>query len=57
MYYLYNIFGTPEILNDIIVNSGRALDHIFPDIDKKLPSIKFWGIKSEYALDLEVYSN
>lgn len=51
MYYLYNIFGTPEVINDIIVNSGRALDHIIPDIDKNLPSRKFWGIKSEYTLE------
>lgn len=51
MYYLYNIFGTPEVINDIIVNSGRALDHIIPDIDKSLPSRKFWGIKSEYTLE------
>ena len=51
MYYLYNIFGTPEVINDIIVNSGRTLDHIIPDIDKNLPSRKFWGIKSEYTLE------
>lgn len=51
MYYLYNVFGTPEVMNNIIVNSGRALDHIIPDIDKNLPSRKFWGIKSEYTLE------